>query len=123
MRTYLVGRSNQQQPCDIELPGEEMSVSRRHLELTVTDDGRMYVVHLHPQNSTAVRRDGVWHPISQDFVSLDEPLRLGAYETTARRLLAMAMPAGFDLQAEPPPVDRDSFAWDPARGTFLRRKS
>jgi hypothetical protein len=123
MRTYLVGRNNQQQPCDIELPAEEMSVSRRHLELSVTDDGRLYVVHLHPQNSTAVRRDGMWQPISQDFVNLDEPLLVGAYETTARRLLALVLPPTSDEPAESPPADREAFAWDPTRGTFLRRKS
>jgi FHA domain len=121
MRTYLVGRKDQHQPCDIELPPEEMSVSRRHLELSVTDDGRLYVVHLHPQNSTAVRRGGVWQSISQDFVSLDEPLLLGAYETTARRLMAMA--PGSDSHADSPSVAGEAFAWDPTRGTFLRRNS
>ncbi len=123
MRTYLVGRKDEHQPCDIELPAEERSVSRRHLELSVTDDGHLYVVHLHPQNSTAVRRGGVWQPISQDFVSLDEPLLLGAYETTARRLMALAMPPGSDSPADYPSGANEAFAWDPTRGTFLRRNS
>lgn len=90
MRTYLVGRQNQRQPCDIGLPESEMSVSRKHLELSITDDGRFYLVHLHPRNITSVWRDGGWARLTQDYVKEDEPLLLGKYETTARKLLSLA---------------------------------
>ena len=90
MRTYLIGRFNCQQPCDIALPASALSVSRKHLELSVTDDGRYYVVHLHPQNTTSVLRSGKWQRITQDYVLGDESLRLGDYETTARHLLDCA---------------------------------
>lgn len=117
MPTYLVGRSNSRQPCDIELPAVEATVSRKHLELSVTDDGRFYVVHLHPRNTTAVYRGGSWRMITQDFVEGDEPLRLGTYETTARNLLALAgrRPTG-------PGSDGGggAFEWDPERGSFKR---
>ena len=125
MQTYLVGRSNTQLPCDIELPAGEMSVSRRHLELSVTDDGRFYVVHLHPQNVTSVWRGGIWRNITQDYVEEDEPLRVGAYETTVRQLLRLVeVPPSSAQQpeqrrsvnAEP----QGEMIWDPDRGTFLR---
>jgi len=87
MRTYLVGRSNTTQPCDIALPSDAISVSRRHMELSVADDGRYYVVHLHPRNFTKVKRGGEWQTITQDYVEADEPLLLGDYQTTARKLL------------------------------------
>jgi hypothetical protein len=90
MRTYLVGRQNQRQPCDIALPESELSVSRKHMELSITDDGRLYVVHLHPRNITSVQRNGTWMQLTQDYVKEDEPLLLGKYETTARKLLSLA---------------------------------
>ena len=90
IRTYLVGRRNTSVRCDIALPETETSVSRKHLELTVTASGRCYIVHVHPKNTTRVQgRDGTWVPISQDYVEPDTPLMLGACRTSARQLLAM----------------------------------
>ena len=96
IRTYLVGRRNSAVRCDIALPESEISVSRKHLELTVTAGGRCYIVHVHPRNTTKVLgRDGTWVPVSQDYVDPDTPLMLGPYPTTARQLLA--------LLVQPPP--------------------
>ena len=118
MRTYLVGRSNTTQPCDIELPNDAMSVSRRHMELSVTDDGRYYVVHLHPRNFTKVNRAGGWQKITQDYVNADEPLLLGDYQTTIRKLL---------LTLDGPNSPRQAHAtggaesqWDPEHRTLQR---
>lgn len=116
MQTYLVGRRNSRQPCDIEVPENESSVSRKHLELSVTEDGRYYVVHLHPQNTTEVLRDGKWRRITQDYVGVDEGLRLGSYETSARRLLS-ALGGSRD---DPQPPQTGEFAWDPERGSYKR---
>jgi len=120
IRTYLVGRRNSSVQCDIALPESETSVSRKHLELTVTATGRCYIVHVHPQNTTQMQgRDGAWVPISQDYVDLDTPLMLGRYQTTARQLLALLQapaPAGPQRAARAGPVE-----WDPERGTFLNR--
>ena len=90
--TYLVGRLNRDVPCDIALPANERSVSRKHLELTLVADGRFYVVHLQPRNTTQAFLNGAWRQITQDYVDADTPLLLGTYETTARRLLAMRNP-------------------------------
>jgi len=118
MRTYLVGRKNSRQPCDIEVPEKEESVSRKHLELSVTDDGRYYVVHLHPHNTTEVLRGGHWRRITQDFVEADERLKLGAYETTARHLLGGG--SGGGSPRESAPGEDRPFEWDPERGSFKR---
>jgi hypothetical protein len=124
MRTYLVGRRNSTVACDITLPESEKSVSRKHLELTVTKDGRCYIVHVHPQNTTKVQtRDGCWTPISQDYVELDAPLMLGSCRTTARQLLAMvgaASPHPSPGIPQPSPGG-GQMEWDPERGTFLQR--
>jgi hypothetical protein len=119
IRTYLVGRRNSSVACDIVLPESEVSVSRKHLELTVTAAGQCYLVHLHPKNTTRVLgRDGNWAPISQDYVGIDVPLLLGTYRTTARDLLAL-LPQGLSDAGEPSPEGR--LDWDPERGTFIRR--
>jgi hypothetical protein len=87
----------------------------------VTADGRCYLVHLHPQNTTQVRGTaGAWVRITQEYVAWDAPLRLGAYQTSARQLLAMLS------QGPPPPgpaPDRKAgpMEWDPERGTFVSR--
>ena len=122
IRTYLVGRSNKTVACDIALSERETSVSRKHLELTVTVSGRCYIVHLHPQNTTQVQgRDGTWAPISQDYVDFDTPLMLGSYQTTARKLLALLQrPAP---SPSPPPLPDPvggQVEWDPERGMFLK---
>jgi hypothetical protein len=118
MRTYLVGRRNSTVACDIALPDSEKSVSRKHLELTVTKDSRCYIVHVHPQNTTKVQaRDGSWVPISQDYVEFDAPLMLGNYRTTPRQLLAMLPRSGGQASAG----GGGQVEWDPERGTFLQR--
>jgi hypothetical protein len=89
-RTYIVGRISSSTHCDIGLPEYEQSISRRHLELTVMPDGRCYIVHLGPGNTTSFQTsDGSWLPISRDYVDWDSPLMLGDYRTSARSLISM----------------------------------
>lgn len=85
---YSVGRENGRIPCDIMVPSSEDSVSRPHLEITLTDDGFYYVVDVGSANGTSVFRGGDWRRLTQDYVRKDEPIRLGTYETTIHSLLA-----------------------------------
>ena len=125
IRTYLVGRRNSTVSCDIVLPESETSVSRKHLELTVTASGRCYIVHVHPMNTTKVLRQGrEWLPISQDYVDMDTPLMLGNYQTTARHLLAQLgshSPHVSPQSPAQPPAGAGQVEWDPERGTFMQR--
>jgi hypothetical protein len=122
IRTYLVGRQNRSVSCDIAIPEREKSVSRKHLEITVTASGTCYIVHVHPKNTTKVlARDGTWVSISQDYVEMDAPLLLGDYRTTARQLLyLLGAPASQPDQMQPP-IAATKVEWDPERGTFLPR--
>jgi len=130
MKTYLVGRESTGNHCDILLPASERSVSRRHLEMTVSESGKCYLVHLHPVNVTRVwdAACGQWVDLKQQYVDWDAPLMLGDYRTSARQLLAgtssaherAVAPETADVREEV--VDRDlnrgKIQWDPEAGSF-----
>lgn len=122
-RTYLVGRANSSIPCDINISAQESSVSRKHMELTVTDDGRYYVVHIHPRNTTKVLRNGSWITLTQDFVNPDEPLRLGSYETSVNQLLGIVS-NNQNVSPEGAQAGNDGdYVWDEEAGTVVRRRN
>lgn len=115
--------------CDIALPGHETSVSRKHIELTVTEDGRCYIVHVHGRNTTLMQgMSGNWEPVSQAYVEMDTPLMLGGYRTSARALLSLL---GGNLPEPPipsPPYPQcpaapmggnERVAFDPERGSYV----
>lgn len=94
MRTLVLGRSPF---ADVVVA--EASVAPHHAELTMTDDGRLYLIDCASKAGTwrqgAARSDGQdhWLPLRQDFVAADEPLRLGDYRCTAAGLLRVARDA------------------------------
>ncbi len=91
MRTFIIGRSRF---ADIVLA--DASVSRRHAELVVTDDGRHHLTDCRSEGGTWRRTpetgsdpeapDG-WQPLRQAFIRADEPLRLGSYLCSAAALV------------------------------------
>jgi predicted component of type VI protein secretion system len=82
--TYTIGRSPS---ADIQTPADARSVSAMHAEVTITKDHRYYLTDRGSTNGTTVFRAGHWQTLQQDFVGLEEPVRLGAYETTLGFLL------------------------------------
>ena len=120
-RTYLVGRANSSIPCDIYVSAQESSVSRKHMELTVTEDGRYYVVHIHPRNTTKVFRDGQWISLTQDFVDLNAPLRLGSFETSVNQLLGTVLSNEGSAPEKSQSGSRGDYVWDEEAGTVVRR--
>jgi hypothetical protein len=83
-KTYLIGRS---ESCDARLDGE--TVSRRHAEITVLGDGRLYLTDRGGPSGTEIFRDGAWHPLRQDYVSVTERVRFGGCETSIASLLQL----------------------------------
>lgn len=96
-KIYLVGRQNKRIPCDIYTPSHEDTVSRPHLELTVTAEGKYYILDLKSASGTYLKKSGQWVRVGQEYVELDAPMRLGEFQTTVRQLLAMRGP-----EPEPP---------------------
>ena len=81
-RTYTIGRSNN---ADIRL--DHGSVSRRHAELTITADGRLFVTDRDSRLGTWVQRDGRWGRHRQGYVDGSEPVRFGEREVTLSNLV------------------------------------
>ncbi len=118
-RTLFVGRSRTN---DVRLA--DRSVSRRHLELTVADDGRIYLTDCGSRFGTFVRSENGWRRTRQGFVGVDDILRLGDHQIAVRDMLrrAEASPAaggGTPVEDKRPsgPVSRD-----PRTGEVVRKR-
>ena len=83
---------------------EHPTVSRRHIELRVNDDGSFDVIDLGASAGTFVFHNGKWTRFGHATVASDERLRLGSYETTAGALFDMA---GEGAGSEPGPPAED----------------
>lgn len=70
--TYRIGRSRFS-----DLVIESPEVSRRHVELTCTSSGRLFLVRCVAAEGAFVWRNGEWAEIQQGYVSSDEHLRIG----------------------------------------------
>ena len=67
---------------------EDDSVSRQHAELTLTKDGRYYLVDCGSSNGTEVKNGSAWKPIKQEFVRDEDEVRFaGRHQMTIRDLV------------------------------------
>ncbi len=94
LRTLVVGRSAF---ADIVIADE--SVASHHVEVVVTDDGRLYLTDCGTETGTWRQSGGgaagaddardqpQWQPMRQGFVRPEEPLRLGEHRCTAGDLI------------------------------------
>jgi len=75
MKILTIGRKG----TDIVLEDSEKEISRHHAELTITDNGRYYLVDCGSSNGTAIKREGAWKPVKQEYVTVEDELRFGTY--------------------------------------------
>jgi hypothetical protein len=71
-QTFSIGRSPE---CDLVLA--DQSVSRKHAELLVLDDGQLFLVDCQSTHGTRVSQHGQTRVVQQDFVSLDAVVQFG----------------------------------------------
>lgn len=69
---FSIGR---ERTCDIPIADE--SVSRLHAELTVLENGKLFLTDCHSSNGTALLRDGAPRLISQEIVQLTDRVQFG----------------------------------------------
>jgi len=112
LEVLVVGRSNSRQLPDLVVPSVEDTVGRRHAEVTVGAQNDCYLVDLGSTNGTFVAQGKSWKRITQAKVDMDDRIRLGEYETTIRKLLALRRAAPVKavakINAEPPPAGAGS---------------
>jgi predicted component of type VI protein secretion system len=78
---YVVGRNKD---CEIVL--EDQTVSRQHLEVVVTADGRYYLTDMNSSGGTAVLRNNEWIAVRQAYVEKTDQIRLGELLMTVQEL-------------------------------------
>ena len=81
-RTFSVGRASD---ADIQINGQ--SVSRKHLELTRTDDGKYYLIDANSTAGIRIRKGESWELMKQGFVNESDILLLGKEEVQVRQLV------------------------------------
>lgn len=125
MRIFTIGRKD----TDIVLQDPNKDVSRRHAELTLTDDGRFHLADCGSSNGTFIKRPRAgstarWESLKQDYVTEEDTLRFGTSEITVRDLLRM-IPPSREPQKSAEPAKRNlvarrhpetgSVIWEPER--------
>lgn len=86
MKIHSIGRKG----AAILIDDPDAGISRLHAELTITDDGRYYLVDCGSKFGTSVRRNGKWEDVKQSWVESGDELRLGRRVIRLRELLRMA---------------------------------
>jgi predicted component of type VI protein secretion system len=71
-QTFSIGRSPE---CDLVLA--DQSVSRKHAELVVLDDGQLFLVDCQSTHGTRLSQHGQTRPVQQEFVTLDAIVQFG----------------------------------------------
>jgi pSer/pThr/pTyr-binding forkhead associated (FHA) protein len=87
MKILSIGRKG----ANIVIDNE--GVSRHHAELTVTDNGKYYLLDCGSSNGTEIRKNGLWQPVKQEFVRPEDEVRFaGRYAMTVQELLEKSRP-------------------------------
>lgn len=71
-KTFILGRSS---TADMVL--DEQSVSRKHMEVTISDRDRFFCIDCASSHGSYVWRGGEWQRLTQGFVTPDEIILLG----------------------------------------------
>lgn len=94
MRTIRIGRGD----TEVDL-SPDVSVSKLHAELVVTDDGRYYLTDRRSTNGTFLYRPGApgreerWERIAQCYVNAHDEVMFGEYRIAVSDIVDRAAPA------------------------------
>lgn len=111
--TLLIGRHPE---CDLQLG--DSSVSRRHAELVLGEDGSAMLTDRCSTQGTFAHRSGKWQRIEHLQIDGDTKLRFGKVELGAGRILAAARATGSRRSAAPGGTDQ-LVRGDPFGGSIL----
>ena len=82
MKTWTLGRDK-----DSDLVIDGATVSRKHAELTITRDGKYYLIDCMSTSGTFVAGKKQWEQISQSFVDITDTLLLGRQQMSMSEIV------------------------------------
>lgn len=85
-KTYVVGRSMN---ADITIDHE--TISRRHLEVTITKDKRFFCIDCNTTHGTYFERDQEWKKLTQGYIEKSETIRLGEKSVSFGKITSKLM--------------------------------
>ncbi len=100
---------------DIEVPAEEATVGRRHVEITIDSAQKCHIVDLGSINGTFVRDGKRWKRIKQVSLRLDDPLRLGDFTTSVAHLMTLRRIRRAPVLTKPPLPEKGRAATAPTK--------
>ena len=87
MNTYRIGRG-----ADADIVIADDSVSRDHADLIEAEGGGYYWIDRNSSNGSFQLQSGSWTKLAEGYLTADDPIRLGSYQTTVAGLLAGLSP-------------------------------
>jgi len=115
-RRFSIGRSPK---CDIVVADD--SVSRRHAELTVLENGLLFLVDCRSTQGTVLHRDNETNSFQQELLLPTDIVQFGDFKIPVKELLKeiqMRDPS-FNIDAVSPPADQPQPIKPWAPGTRL----
>ena len=82
IKTYTIGRGPKN---NLQLDYD--SISRLHLEMSVSLENEYFVTDCNSTNGTYLYDQDQWRKIRQSFVRIESKIRLGRHQTNIRELL------------------------------------
>lgn len=81
-RTYSIGR---QKNCDLRI--EHDSISRKHLEITVTADNKVFAVDCATTSGTFIYQKQQWRTFTQGYLKHEDKIAMGKKKITVQQIL------------------------------------
>jgi len=77
MKTYTIGRNEK---SDVPIDGP--TVSRKHAELTITRDGKYYLIDCSSSFGTFIAGLEEWEQVTQSFVNIGDTVLFGRHQVS-----------------------------------------
>jgi pSer/pThr/pTyr-binding forkhead associated (FHA) protein len=87
IQVLSVGRKNTSEKPDISIPENELTVGRKHIEITLGESGKIFITDLNSSNGTFIKESGSWKRIAHSYVTRNSEIRIGDFETTINNLI------------------------------------
>lgn len=85
-KTYVVGRS-----MNADITIDHDTISRQHLEVTITNNHRFFCVDCNTTHGTYFQRNQEWKKLTQGYVERSDLIRLGEKKVSFSKIASKLM--------------------------------